>query len=380
MHFSETACDEGLYVIYSNEEVSDNEEYGDGVGYLEEDYFTAHSRKSVKTSNHTLTKLAKPTMNIKTVKSLTAVASFKEERVALVEEYQSRFQYWLLQISNGFNILLCGVGSKKDLLEKFRVQVLSKSCHLVVKGYFPGLTIKQVLTQISEEMLDHSGSFKSDQEHALFIKRTLEVRKSDASKAGKSPQEIFLVIHNIDGVSLRNDNSQNCLSILAQSPSIYILASIDHINATLLWDQTKLSHFRWVWHDTTTYEPYIDEVSYENSLLVQRSETVGLSSLNHIIEALTPNACGIFNLLAKNQLEKSSLDGVYLGMSFNDCYRKCREKFFVNNDVALRTQLIEFRDHKLIKSCNGPDGTEYLVISVDNGVLTQFMEQHGSKD
>ena len=335
-----------------------------------EDYFTAHS-KANKTSNHTLSKLARPAMDAKTVKDLTTIARFKEDREALLEEYQSRFQYWLTQISNGFNILLCGVGSKRSLLESFCKQVLSKSCHLVVKGYFPGLSIKQVLSQISEEILLHSGSFKSDVEHALFILDSLDVKKHKTGKA----QEIFLVIHNIDGASLRDENSQNCLSILAQSSSIHILASMDHINAVLMWDQTKLGHFRWVWHGTTTYEPYTEELSYENSLLVQRSETVGLSSLVHIMEALTSNARGIFSLLARHHLERSSSEGPYLGMPFKECYRKCKDKFLVNSDLALRTQLIEFRDHKLIKSSTGPDGVEYLVILIHNGVLTQFMEQ-----
>lgn len=320
-----------------------------------------------------MTKLAKPAMDIKAIKSLTTIASFKEEREALSMEHQYRFKYWLHQIGNGFNILLCGVGSKIDLLEKFRLEVLLNSCHMVIKGYFPGLSIKQVLSQISGDILNQSGSFKSDMEQALFIKQTLEGEKAEA---GKFSREIFLVIHNIDGVSLRDANSQNCLSILAQSPSIHILASIDHINATLMWDQTKLSHFRWLWHDATTYEPYVDEVSYENSLLVQKSETVGLSSLNHIIEALTPNARRIFDLLAEYHLEKSGSEGTYFGMSFADCYQKCRENFLVNSDLALRTQLIEFRDHKLIKSCKGPDGVEYLLICIDKGVLTQFMEQN----
>ena len=46
--------------------------------------------------------------------------------------------------SNGFNILLYGLGSKRDLLEQFQTKYLSQFSHLVVNGYFPSLTIKQV--------------------------------------------------------------------------------------------------------------------------------------------------------------------------------------------------------------------------------------------
>lgn len=38
------------------------------------------------------------------------------------------------------------------------------------------------------------------------------------------------------------------------------------------------------------------------------------------------------------------------GMSLQDLYQRCRESFLVNSDLTLRAQLIEFRDHKLIKS------------------------------
>lgn len=46
--------------------------------------------------------------------------------------------------SLGFNIVLYGLGSKRDLLEKFRTSVLQDSVHLVVNGYFPSITVRSV--------------------------------------------------------------------------------------------------------------------------------------------------------------------------------------------------------------------------------------------
>ena len=341
-----------------------------------EDYFTSHSKKSGKTSNHTLSKLSCPKMDVKTVKTaLSAVPRFKSDIAALLKEYSSMFNYWLFQISKGFNILLYGVGSKRNLLEDFRKQILSSSCHMVINGFFPELNIKQILNQLSIELLGHSGTFKTNLEHAHFIAKTL------LTKVNKI--ELFLIVHNIDGLSLRSESSQTALCVLAQSPSIHMLASIDHINAPLMWDQKKLSNFNWLWHDATTFKPYTEECSYENCLLVQQSGSLGLGSLIHVTQSLTSNAQGIFNLLAKHQLERvkgGGADKAYLGMSFQDCYRKCREEFLVNSDLTLRTQLIEFRDHKLLKSRKGPDGAEYLLIPVDKGILTQFLEQHFSEE
>jgi len=38
------------------------------------------------------------------------------------------------------------------------------------------------------------------------------------------------------------------------------------------------------------------------------------------------------------------------GLALPELYLKCREAFLVNSDLTLRTQLTEFKDHKLIKT------------------------------
>jgi len=50
----------------------------------------------------------------------------------------------LLFLRNGFNILLYGLGSKKVLLDQFRSSKLSRYLQVVVNGFFPSLTIKNV--------------------------------------------------------------------------------------------------------------------------------------------------------------------------------------------------------------------------------------------
>ena len=362
-----------------------------------EDYFSAHSSKTgIATSDHTLAKLSRPKMDQQSMEDALSETPgrFRDDRLQLYEEYKKLYPYWLFQLSNGFNVLLYGVGSKQKLLEDFRKECLSESCHLVVNGFFPGLTIKQVLTKLITEVFGHSGTFKSPIEQAQFISTELKtkmrsetetpmrnkVKRSAVATSSLVPNEIFLMIHNIDGQMLRSDTAQTALSILAQSRSIHIIASVDHINAPLLWDQKKLSRFNWVWHDTTTFEAYRDETSYENSLLVQQSGSLALSSLIHVTNSLTPNARGVFELLVKYQLEyKDEADGAYLGMSFHDCYLKCREKFLVSSDVTLRSQLTEFKDHKLVRSRKGHDGVEYLYIPVDNAALSQFLEHENEQ-
>uniref|UniRef100_A0A8B9NWL3 Origin recognition complex subunit 2 n=1 Tax=Apteryx owenii TaxID=8824 RepID=A0A8B9NWL3_APTOW len=294
-----------------------------------------------------------------------APLAFAAEIKELNQQHESLFSKWMLQLHLGFNIVLYGLGSKRDLLEKFRTSVLQDSVHLVVNGYFPSITVRSVLNSITEEVLEHIGTFRSPLDQLEFIMKRF---KEDPSL------ELYVLIHNLDSQMLRGERSQQILAQLSSLPSIYLIASIDHINAPLMWDQAKQSLFNWLWYETTTFSPYVEETSYENSLLVQQSGSLALSSLTHVLRSLTPNARGIFRLLAQYQLENKD-NPSYPGLSFQDFYQQCREAFLVNSDLTLRAQLTEFRDHKLIRTKRGADGVEYLLIPVDDSTLTDFLEK-----
>ncbi|XP_021256506.1 origin recognition complex subunit 2 isoform X2 [Numida meleagris] len=314
----------------------------DKMSNLVEEYFEAHSSSKVLTSDRTLQKLRRKRLNQQTLHDLlqksplTYAAEIKE----LNQQYESLFSKWMLQLHLGFNIVLYGLGSKHDLLEKFRTSMLQDSVHLVVNGYFPSITVKSVLNSITEEVLDHIGTFRSPLDQLEFIMKRF---KEDSSL------ELYVLIHNLDSQMLRGERSQQILAQLSSLPSIYLIASIDHINAPLMWDQAKQSLYNWLWYETTTFNPYVEETSYENSLLVQQSGSLALSSLTHVLRSLTPNARGIFRLLAQYQLENKD-NPSYPGLSFQDFYQQCREAFLVNSDLTLRAQLTEFRDHKLIRT------------------------------
>lgn len=47
----------------------------------------------------------------------------------------------------------------------------------------------------------------------------------------------------------------------------------------------------------------------------------------------------------------------------------------MSSDLALRAQLTEFLDHKLVKVKRTYDGSENLVIPIDSALLQQFLEQ-----
>ncbi|KAJ8352372.1 hypothetical protein SKAU_G00238480 [Synaphobranchus kaupii] len=334
---------------------------------LVEEYFEAHSSSKVLTSDRTLQRLQTPRLDQETLCRLldSSPSCYSDEIGQLNKDHEKHFSKWMLQLQFGFSVLLYGLGSKKRLLESFRTSMLSDSVHMVINGFFPSMTLKSILNSITGEVLDHSGNFRTPMDQMDFI---VEAMREDPDF------HVYLIIHNIDGPMLRAENTQQTLGHLASIPNMHLVASIDHINAPLVWDQPIMSLFNWLWYETTTYLPYVEETSYENSLLVQQSGALALSSLTHVLRSLTPNARGIFRLLAEFQLEKKD-NPTYTGLSFQDFYQRCREAFLVNSDITLRTQLTEFRDHKLISTKKGADGVEYLLIPVDAGTLSDFLQK-----
>ncbi|XP_062907803.1 origin recognition complex subunit 2 [Mobula hypostoma] len=329
-------------------------------------YFEAHSNSKVLTSDRTLQKLQNPKLDQETLVRLLRDdrLPFSTEVRQLNKGHKNFFLKWMLQTRLGFSILLYGLGSKRELLEEFRSQMLEGTVHLVVNGFFPSITLKSILNSITEEVLQSEGSFRNPMDQLGFITRAFNEDPS---------LDLYLLIHNIDGQMLRGERNQQILSQLAAIPGVHLLASIDHLNAPLMWDQTRSSFFNWLWYEVTTFKPYTEETLYENSLLVQQSGVLALSSLIHVLRSLTPNARGIFKLLARFQLENKD-NSSYPGLSFQDFYHRCREAFLVNSNLTLRAQLTEFRDHKLIRSKKGADGVEYLVIPVDYATLSDYLE------
>ncbi|XP_064551250.1 origin recognition complex subunit 2 [Drosophila montana] len=336
-------------------------------------YFHSHASSKILTSDHTLDRLKNPRLAADRLFSLLAdmKASAEHDTAinAIMEEYRSYFAKWMCILNEGFNILLYGLGSKRQLLQSFHRDILNQQTVLVINGFFPSLTLKDVLDSITSEILDAGPSSANAHEAVDMIEEEFALIPET---------HLYLIVHNLDGAMLRNVKSQAILSRLARVPNIHLLASIDHINTPLLWDQNKLSNYNFSWWDCTTMLPYTDETAFENSLLVTNSGELALSSLRSVFSSLTTNSRGIYMLIVKFQL-KNKGNANYQGMPFKDLYWSCREAFLVSSDLALRAQLTEFLDHKLVKSKRSVDGSEQLNIPIDAALLQQFLDEQEKK-
>lgn len=287
---------------------------------------------------------------------------YQHELNALYKDHQKLYRYWNLLMSNDFNIILHGVGSKRQLVEEYRAHSLQGEPQIVINGH--SITLHQILVTLDNVLDQKKGGFKSHVEHCQYVCQALV--------DGKGPQRLFVVIHGIDG--LRNETGQQCLSLLARCPVVHVLASTDHVNGCLLWDQTMLSHFNWVWFDCTTFRNYHDDQATNYTQRYTSDHTVHtLDSVNLVINTLTSNAQKIFELIARQQLDQSQST-----ITFQECYHKGRERFLVSSEQALTAQLTEFKDHKLITMSRSKDGNQEIRIILDNDLLKQFLDQHQS--
>jgi len=329
---------------------------------MAESYFSAQSQP-VLTSDRTLAKLKTPRLSDLEVNKLlkTSEQKYDHEIRELLRDHFVQFPRWMSLLHRGYSVVCYGLGSKKSLLHNFHEEYLIEKDTVVVNGFFPSLSIKQILSTISEDILEIEGSFSSTTEHIDEILAALTT-------------DLYLLVHNIDGPMLRTTKVQTALAQLVAHPLVHLVCSIDHINAPLVWDQNCLAKLNLIWFDTTTFLPYLAEAGDANTLMVRKTGQSALASLSSVWASLTPNAKKIYVIIIKHQLESAEEEDNYQGLAFMELYRKCRAEFLVASDLALRAQLTEFRDHKLVRSKKGGDGGEYLLIPLDKPTLTAFLE------
>jgi len=191
-------------------------------------YFQSHSSSKIQTSDHTLDRLKNPRLTADKIFTLLSELKLPTEHEkaieAMMQEYRTYFPKWMWLLNEGFNILLNGLGSKRQLLQAFHQEILIHQTVLVINGFFPSLTLKDILDSILCDILEMSSSPANPHEAVNIIEEELSLLPET---------HLFLIIHNLDGPMLRNSKAQDTIARLAKVPNIHLIASIDHINAPL---------------------------------------------------------------------------------------------------------------------------------------------------
>ncbi|XP_074564589.1 origin of replication complex subunit 2 isoform X2 [Curcuma longa] len=235
----------------------------------------------------------------------------EKEIEQLTKSYRNLYPKWLFELRCGFGLLMYGFGSKKALLEDFASTSLTDFGVVVINGYLPSNNLKQALISLAEvlsDQLKHERKSrtrsKSNTEHT-FSSQSIEDLLSFLNV--QLPQDnncfVYAIIHNIDGPSLKDSDSQQYLAQLASCSRVRMVASIDHVNAPLLWDK-KMVHtqFKWSWHHVPTFAPYKVEGNFFPLILANYGNAQTTKTALVVLQSLTPNAQSVFKILAEHQL------------------------------------------------------------------------------
>ncbi|KAK4569914.1 Origin recognition complex subunit 2 [Recurvomyces mirabilis] len=344
--------------------------------------------------------------------------------------HKRAFEQWMFELEEGFNLCLYGYGSKRLLVNEFAEELYAetqgKRKIVVVNGYTPGLTMKDILNTLARVVI--KSKLKLPTQVPALLDEILRSLTTDTNATS-----ITLVIHSLDHQNLRKPTTQAMLARLAGHPAIALVATCDSPLFPLLWDTATTRQYRFLYHDTTTFEPYrveLNVVEEVNTLLGRSRRRVGgKDGVAFVLKSLPENARNLFRILVAEQLALADAapagllshaafgggqyddddDEAVLGASDDDLaaadqhtpsrrgrhkrapvksakkvaapvirpiaaqgmegveyrtlYHKAVEEFVCSSELNFRTLLKEFVDHQIIESRKDGAGTERVAVT-----------------
>ncbi|KAF1971771.1 ORC2-domain-containing protein [Bimuria novae-zelandiae CBS 107.79] len=380
-----------------------------------EEYFWQNRPGGTKTSNNTL--LAHSLLNHdEFFEAMQAYTDRHEpEKEFLLELHGRAYDQWIFELEEGFNICLYGYGSKRAITGEFTARMyrhlLDQAPYkgtmrtpkiVVINGYAPGITLKDILTTIASAACHNSG--KLPNQPTSLLSYILDHVSKDPPT-----HPILVVIHSVDSPSLRKSPAPAILASLAAHESINLLCTADTPNFPLLWDVGLRAQYKFLFHDATTFAPYdveIDVVETVNELLGRSGRRVGgRDGVGFVLRSLPEHARSLFRILVTEQLALSYMDDgdgteeedvtatpkskksahrnvseATQGVEYRTLYHKARDEFVCTSEVAFRTLLKEFHDHQMIESRKDAMGTERLVVPFRQEELETLAEELSGGD
>ncbi|EIN12680.1 origin recognition complex subunit 2 [Punctularia strigosozonata HHB-11173 SS5] len=380
------------------------------------DAYFINTSKPSRTSSNVFSSILEPLSAEEYAKAMTNASNRLNvlDLTPLDSFHQANFPRYLRELHEGFNLLFYGFGSKRSLINKFAIIQCAKHGHLVVANAFsPNFTLRDFLGSIESVpgLTDLPAAAGQDgQAHRIitFFANTLN-------------KPLYLIVHNVDAPALRSTKAKNFLSSIGLHPRIHIVATVDHVNAPLLWSSSEMyarkvpiktdvperrgttlrRGYAWLWHDLTTLLPYDFELSF-----VDRSSISGASAsaagrgqqdtasgktlisetaAEHILASVTEKAKKLFVMMGTKQLELiaeeqstaplTAQDLQKYAISYDSLFNAARDQFIATSDGALRALLGEFRDHGLVVSANlgGAGSREVLWIPMRKERLARII-------
>lgn len=326
----------------------------------------------------------------------------KEKEKLLQKVEKEKFnRIWYL-LNSGYNIILCGVGSKRQLLDRFVRKKLKNDNTILVNGYVEDYGYR---------------NFVSTVHVALDVGRTEEAILDEAKNLD---EDWYLAIHSIDQLYCYSSKTKSLINRLLQGSSkkIRLIGSVDHINAPLLWSTKEHHNQSLLWIEVNTWQEYRVEKSFSRMTISRAlgyskhdNQQLTLAAITHVYDSLTPNAQKIFHLIlnfykdrplasakgkgrkvgkrgrktvpkeqedsdSDSEMENQSIEekDESQGLSFSALFEAAREEFLVPVEATLRSQLVEFKDHNLVRT-RTIDGTEYVELLIQSKMIPKLLQE-----
>lgn len=303
--------------------------------------------------------------------------------------YQFQFTQWLFELKENFNLIFYGIGSKRSILTQFlREFVLPTEPHskcIVINGYNPEFTIRLLLKEIWTVCFNKALQSRE-------LREACNLTHVEFMKPKNRNRRLYILLNNIDGEPLRNDDLQYMLSQIARIEQVSLIGSLDNLNTPLFWDASVLSNYNFIWHNISTFTGYNTEVSFKDPLSTGKTdELIGSRGAKYVLSSLTGNAKSLYKNLILQQLDRIDtfigddtklLDnrGSVKGssktcISLREFYDICVSEFIISNDISFRTILGEFVEHKMCILTRDTAGTEILYIAFSVDELEKLLDE-----
>jgi origin recognition complex subunit 2 len=375
------------------------------------------------------------------------------------DHHRAHMPRYLLELEEGFNLLFYGYGSKRRALND-----LARACAhttraypsyyahvLVLNGFLPSFSARDIFAALAR--LPGAPQSVEDVAQFLTAEPVTAASPSPSPPASTTPsssssssapstlvqkprrqrqrrrRRLVLVVHNIDSPAVRSPKVRALLNALVSLRGVQIAASVDHINAPMIWTSTELLSRRWLWHDLTTLAAYdvelagADPASLRGGAPTTAAATAATASMRagggglaesimsmggggggvmmtetaarHVLVAVTQRARTLFMLMGRRQLDAiadnagggggggvgvveptTPAGAVEVAVPYDTLFNLARDNFVATNDTALRALLGEFRDHGLVVTVGtGAMGSgEMLWIPLRKERLTKLLD------
>ncbi|KAF7459360.1 Origin recognition complex subunit 2 family protein [Cryptosporidium felis] len=277
--------------------------------------------------------------------------------------WRPKFDKILSWSLTGFNVLVYGLGSKKNFLDEFVQEKISQNyIALTIKGYYKQIKLRICLMELLRALMQYddiqieelrSSNSSNTECNIDSIISKIQVLYNNFSTYDK---DIFVIIHNIDSYSIRPYIT--AISRLSQISFIKIVASADNIRWPLILSSSIRSKMNLLYMNVSTLEDYQTELQHMYgdklhpwlNILTDEITEYKLDQLGSILNCLTPSHIQLTKTIATLQLE-------YGYASEDQLFKSLKSSMIVTTKNALSQLLIELFTHDILTRNYIDDGS-----------------------